>query len=90
MKTKKIPLRKCIGCNEMIPKKQLIRVVRNKEGETSIDTTGKAHGRGAYVCNNKDCFKKINKTKALNRAFKCEIPQEIYERLTKEIDDSEQ
>lgn len=89
MKVKKIPLRKCIGCNEMKSKKELIRIVQNKQGEINVDLTGKAHGRGAYICNNKDCFQKINKSKALNRAFQSEIPQEIYEKLVKEIDSSE-
>lgn len=89
MKSKKIPLRKCIGCGEMKSKKELIRIVHNKLGETKVDLTGKAHGRGAYICNNKSCFEKINKSKALNRAFQSEIPQNIYEKLIEEIDDSE-
>lgn len=89
MKAKKIPLRKCIGCNEMKSKKELIRIVHNKQGETNVDLTGKAHGRGAYICNDKNCFQKISKSRALNRAFQSEIPQEVYERLTKEFDSSE-
>ncbi|SDK47036.1 RNase P modulator RnpM [Natronincola ferrireducens] len=90
MKTKKTPLRRCIGCNEMKTKKELIRIVKNKEGEVSLDITGKAHGRGAYICNNIQCFEKISKTKALNRAFQSEIPQEIYEKVIKEIDGYEE
>ncbi|AKL95435.1 nucleic-acid-binding protein [Clostridium aceticum] len=90
MKVRKIPLRKCIGCNEMKGKKELIRIVCNKQGEINVDLTGKAHGRGAYICNNKPCFEKIKKSKALNRAFQSEVPQEVYERLVKEISDSEE
>ncbi len=88
MRKKKIPLRKCIGCSEMKPKKDLIRIVHNKLGETKIDFTGKAHGRGAYICNNRDCFEKMCKTKALNRSFQSEIPQDIYGQLIKEIDNN--
>lgn len=89
MKNKKIPLRKCLGCNEMKPKKELIRVVHNSEGNTSLDTTGKAHGRGAYICNSKECFDKAKKIKAFNRAFQSNIPNEIYEDLIKELTDNE-
>lgn len=89
MKVKKIPLRKCIGCGEMKPKKELIRIVHNKLGETNVDLTGKAHGRGAYICNDISCFQKMSKSKALNRAFQSEIPQDVYEKLIKEIDGSE-
>lgn len=89
MKNKKIPLRKCLGCNEMKPKKELIRVVHNSEGHTSLDTTGKAHGRGAYICNSRDCFDKAKKIKAFNRAFQSNIPNEIYEDLIKELTDNE-
>lgn len=89
MKMKKIPLRRCIGCGETKPKKELIRIVYNKLGEISVDLTGKAHGRGAYICNNKNCFEEIKKSKALNRAFQSAVPQDIYEKLIKEIDDCE-
>jgi len=85
MKNKKIPLRKCLGCNEMKPKKNLLRVVHNSQGVTSLDTTGRAQGRGAYICNSKECFDKAKKTKAFNRAFKSNIPEEIYEHLVKEL-----
>ena len=63
-------------------------MVRNKNGEVFLDKTGKANGRGAYVCKSKDCFDKLKKTRALNRAFKCEIPLEIYEKLGEEIENS--
>jgi len=86
MKAKKIPLRKCLGCNEMKPKKELLRVAKNQEGEIKIDLTGKAHGRGAYICHDKQCFEKAKKTKAFNRAFESSVPDEVYEKLMQEID----
>ncbi len=89
MKPKKIPLRKCLGCNEMKAKKELIRVVKNQEGEIKVDLTGKAHGRGAYICLDKECFLKAKKTKALNRAFQCNVDDSVYENLIQEIDVSE-
>ncbi|MCL2495402.1 MAG: YlxR family protein [Oscillospiraceae bacterium] len=82
---KKIPMRKCLGCNEMKPKRELIRVVRSPEGAISLDKTGKANGRGAYVCPNPECFKKLRKRKSLERAFKCQIPAEVYEGLEGEL-----
>ena len=78
---KKIPLRQCLGCREMKPKKELLRVVHSKEGEISLDLRGKASGRGAYVCPNTECLKKAIKSKALSRAFDTQIPQEIYDAL---------
>ena len=81
-------LRMCIVCRDRSDKKELVRVVRNKNGEIFLDKTGKANGRGAYVCKAKGCFDKLKKTRALNRAFKCEIPLEIYEKLGEEIENS--
>ena len=81
-------LRMCIVCRDRSDKKELVRVVRNKNGEIFLDKTGKANGRGAYVCKAKDCLDKLKKTRALNRAFKCEIPLEIYEKLGEEIENS--
>lgn len=78
----------CIVCRDRSDKKELVRVVRNKNGEVFLDKTGKANGRGAYVCKSKDCFDKLKKTRALNRVFKCEIPLEIYEKLGEEIENS--
>jgi len=75
---RKVPLRKCLGCNEMKPKRELIRVVRSPEGAISLDKTGKANGRGAYVCPNAECLKKCAKRKSLQRAFKCAVPDEVY------------
>ena len=78
---KKIPMRQCLGCREMKPKRELIRVGRSSEGEISLDFRGKAPGRGAYVCPNSECLKKARKARALERAFSAQIPLEIYERL---------
>jgi len=83
---KKIPMRQCLGCREMKPKRELIRVVRSPEGSISIDTKGKASGRGAYVCHDLQCLKRAIKAKAISRAFEIEIPQEIYDRLTAEME----
>lgn len=78
-------MRTCIGCREQKPKKELIRVVRNKENQIFIDLTGKANGRGAYLCRSKDCLDKAIKSKALNRAFSAEIDKETYEKLKESI-----
>ena len=83
---KKIPLRQCLGCREMKPKKELLRVVRSAEGEISLDLRGKANGRGAYVCPDTACLKKAIKAKALSRAFDTEIPQEIYDALLTQME----
>lgn len=79
MTPKKIPMRKCIGCNESKPKKELVRVVKSPEGEISVDLTGKKSGRGAYICPNAECLKKARKSKRLERLFETEIPDSIYE-----------
>ena len=83
---KKIPMRQCLGCREMKPKKELIRVVRSPEGAISLDFKGKAPGRGAYVCRSGECLKKAVKSKALERAFSAKIPDEVYERLQEEME----
>ena len=74
---KKIPMRQCLGCREMKPKKELIRAVRSPEGEISLDFKGKAPGRGAYLCRSGECLKKALKSKALERAFSAQIPPEV-------------
>lgn len=79
------PLRKCLGCNEMIGKKGLLRIVRDKEGEIFLDPTGKKNGRGAYICRDMECFEKAVKKKAFERSLKCQIPEEVYTRLRQEI-----
>lgn len=83
---KKIPMRQCLGCREMKPKQELIRVVRSPEGEISLDFGGRANGRGAYVCPNGDCLRKAVKARALERAFSAQIPPEVYERLQSEME----
>ncbi len=83
---KKIPMRQCLGCREMKPKKELIRVVRSPEGEIGLDFRGKAPGRGAYLCRSGECLKKAVKSKALERAFSAQIPQEVYDRLQREME----
>ncbi len=85
MKVKKIPQRMCTGCMEMKPKKELIRVVKNKEGEVSIDVTGKKPGRGAYICRNIDCLEKAVKQKMLEKNLEKKIDDELYARLKDEI-----
>lgn len=78
---KNLPQRTCIGCNSIKAKKDLIRIVKNKEGQIYIDKTGKANGRGAYICDNVECLEKAIKTKKLERTFETSINQEIYESL---------
>lgn len=85
MKSKRVPLRMCSGCGEMIDKKQLVRVVKNQEGEVSLDLTGKKPGRGAYVCKNLECLQKARKTKRFERTFKMQISSEIYEQMEREM-----
>ena len=84
---KKIPMRQCLGCREMKPKAELIRVVRSPQGEISLDRKGKAPGRGAYVCANAACLKKAIKTRALDRALEVKIPDELVEKLSEELED---
>lgn len=86
---KKNPMRQCLGCREMKPKKELIRVVKSPEGEISLDFKGKANGRGAYVCPNAGCLKKAVKAKALERAFSCQIPQEVFDALNAQMERGE-
>lgn len=80
---KKTPLRKCLGCQEMMNKKSLIRIVKNKEEEFFVDATGKLNGRGAYICHTQSCLEMAIKNKGLERSFKCKIPDEVYEQLKK-------
>lgn len=86
MKVKKIPLRKCLGCSEGKPKRELIRIVKNKDGDIFVDLTGKANGRGAYICKSSNCLEKAIKTKRLNKALEVEIPDKIYDDLLKELE----
>ena len=83
---KKVPMRKCVGCQEMKSKKEMIRVIRTSEGELLLDATGRKNGRGAYLCPNSDCLAKAVKNKGLERSFKQAIPKEVYEALEKEME----
>ena len=78
---KKIPMRQCLGCREMKPKPELLRVVRSPEGEISLDTRGIKPGRGAYICPNSECLRRAVKSRALDRALDTKIPDEVMERL---------
>ena len=89
MQQKKIPMRQCLGCREMKPKKELIRVVKSPEGEISLDFKGKAPGRGAYVCPDSACLKRAIKSKALERGFETQIPQEIYDGLVSAMEEGD-
>lgn len=85
MVIKKIPKRMCTGCMEMKPKKELLRIVRTKEGEVLIDFTGKKAGRGAYICKNIECFEKSVRAKRLSKSLETDISDEIYSKLKDEI-----
>ena len=78
-------MRKCVGCQEMKGKKEMIRVIRTEEGDFLLDATGKKNGRGAYVCKARACLEKAVKNKGLERSFKQSIPREVYEKLEKEM-----
>lgn len=89
MKTKKIPMRMCLGCGEMRPKRELIRVVKTKEGEISLDLTGKKSGRGAYICKSVECFEKARKARKFERSFSCMISEDIYDSMEGELKENE-
>ncbi len=85
---KKIPQRTCVGCNSQKNKNELIRIVIDKEGNISVDKTGRANGRGAYICNDPDCLEKAIKNKRIERSFETTISDEIYDELRKQIADN--
>ena len=87
MSMKKVPLRQCIGCQEMKSKKEMIRVIKTAEDEIMLDATGRKNGRGAYLCPSMECLKKAVKGKGLERSFNMAIPKEVYETLEKEIEE---
>lgn len=87
--TKKVPLRRCLGCMEMKPKKELVRVVKNKDGQVSLDLTGKAPGRGAYICKDAECFSKARKAKRFEREFSIQIPETVLMSLEAELKNNE-
>jgi len=84
---RKVPLRQCLGCRQMFEKRALVRIVRSAEGEISLDFKGKKPGRGAYVCKNMECLSKVKKTKAIERAFSCTVPDEVFEQLFVQMED---
>lgn len=88
-KTQKQPLRKCTGCNEMKPKKELIKVVKTPQGEIQLDPTGKMPGRGAYICKSRDCMQAAKKQRRLERSLSCKIPEEVYSQIEKELESCE-
>lgn len=81
MKTRKIPMRRCVGCREMKEKRTLVRVVRSQEGRVEVDPTGRMNGRGAYLCRDAACFEKARKARALSREFSMEISDELYREI---------
>ncbi len=85
MKPKKIPMRMCLGCSEMKPKKELIRVVKSPEDVISLDFTGKQNGRGAYICRSLDCLEKARKGRRLEKSFSCRIDESVYEVMADEL-----
>lgn len=89
MSGKKIPVRQCVGCQEMKPKKEMIRILKTAEEEIVLDLSGRKNGRGAYLCNCRECLDKAIKQKGLERSFKMRIPVEVYQNLEKEFEESE-
>ena len=85
MKSQKIPMRMCLGCNEMKPKKELMRVVKSPEGEISLDFTGKKNGRGAYLCKEAECFEKARKARRFEKSLSCRIDESVYEVMADEL-----
>ena len=83
---KKIPQRQCMGCRERKAKRDMIRIVRQPEGTVALDFSGKMNGRGAYICPDPACLKKVQKSKALDRSLEVTIPEEVYDRLVKEME----
>ena len=86
---KKIPQRQCMGCRERKPKREMIRVVRGTDGNVSLDFGGKMNGRGAYICPMAECLKKAQRSKSLERSLEVTIPEEVYERLAKEMEETD-
>lgn len=83
---KKIPMRQCVGCREMKPKKELIRIIKTAENDIQLDTTGKKNGRGAYICPRLECLKAADKNRGLERSLKTAVPKEIIDTLIKEME----
>lgn len=87
-KKRKIPERRCLGCNEHKPKAELLRVVRTPEGEIALDFRGKMNGRGAYICKELSCLKKARKTGRIDKSLECEIPEAVYDAMEKELEEN--
>ena len=85
-KIRKIPMRQCLGCNEHKPKAELLRVVRDPEGGISLDFRGKKSGRGAYICHDVKCLRKARKSRRIDRNLECEIPEEVYDAMERELE----
>lgn len=83
-KTKKLPLRMCLSCRNLLDKRDMLRIVKTGDGSVNIDRTGKAAGRGAYICDNPDCVKKLRKQKLLNKAFSCAVDDSVYATIEEE------
>ncbi len=90
LKQRKIPMRMCVGCREMFPKKELMRVVKSPENVISFDRVGKAPGRGAYICRQVECLNKAMKIKALERQLECQISKEVFDQLANELAEEQQ
>lgn len=88
-KISKIPMRQCLGCNEHKPKAELLRVVRDPEGEISLDFRGKKSGRGAYICHDVKCLKRARKSRRIDKNLECEIPEAVYDAMEKELESYE-
>ena len=88
-KEKKLPIRRCTGCGEHFPKNTLVRVLRTPEGEIVLDITGKRSGRGAYICNSKNCLKKARQKDRIEQSLECSISSEIYDMLEERIENAE-
>lgn len=85
MANKKIPMRQCVGCREMKPKKELIRIIRTSEDTMEVDISGKKNGRGAYICPDRECLSKAVKSKGLERSLKMSVPEEIFKEFEEEL-----
>ena len=90
MKPRKIPMRMCVGCGEMKPKMELIRVVKSPEGDISLDFKGKAAGRGAYICRSTECLEKARKARRFEKSFSCRIEESVYEVMLSELSEGSQ
>ncbi|MBQ3013578.1 MAG: YlxR family protein [Clostridia bacterium] len=89
-KVKKIPMRRCVGCNEHKPKAELLRVVRDPEGGVSLDFKGKKSGRGAYICRDVKCLRKARKSHRIDKDLECTIPDEVYDAMEQELESNEE